>query len=67
MSDINQIMEQDNLISEVLSKLFSGQIQFNIQNSLLTMKKLSESLEYGVSLELIHGPGLSFHTRIFER
>ena len=59
-------MEADNQISDVLSKLFSGQIQFNIQNSLVTMKRLSESLEYGVSIEMIHGPGLSFHTRIFE-
>lgn len=67
MTDINQILEQDNQISDVLSKLFSGQIQFNIQNSLLTMKRLSEALEFGVSIEMIHGPGLSFHTRIFER
>ena len=43
--EINQIMEADNQISDVLSKLFSGQIQFNIQNSLVTMKRLSESLE----------------------
>lgn len=67
MADINQIMEQDNQISDVLSKLFSGQIQFNIQNSLVTMKRLSEALEFGASIEMIHGPGLSFHTRIFER
>ena len=66
MGDINAIMEQDNQINDVLSKLFSGQIQFNIQNSLLTMKRLSEALEFGVSIEMIHGPGLSFHTRIFE-
>jgi len=31
------------------------------------MKRLNEGLEYGVSLELINGPGLSFHSRVIKQ
>ena len=56
-------MESD-IPREIFSKLFCGSIQFNLNNSITAMKRLNEGLEYGVSLELINGPGLSFHSRI---
>ena len=57
------MMESD-IPREIFSKLFCGSIQFNLNNSITAMKRLNEGLEYGVSLELINGPGLSFHSRI---
>ena len=60
---VTQMMESD-IPREIFSKLFCGSIQFNLNNSITAMKRLNEGLEYGVSLELINGPGLSFHSRI---
>ena len=35
-----------------------------LENSITAIKRLNDSLEYGVSLELISGPALSFHCRV---
>ena len=45
-------------------QLFAGTFQLQLENSITAIKRLNDSLEYGVSLELISGPALSFHCRV---
>jgi len=66
MAELNLIMEGDNQILDVFNKVFTGQVQFTIKNALVNIRRLSEVLEFGVSLEIIHGPSMSFYVRMLE-
>ena len=61
---IVSMMEGD-MAREIFSKLFAGPFQLNLETSIGALKRLNDSVEYGVSLELISSRGSTIVVSFF--